>query len=136
MKMTASKYFAGLGVIFLLIAGIFTFWFWEGENFSDRAVAGTYITQLRGEKSTLVLKPDHSFQQELDTAGTVKRAEGTWYVFGEGHIELSKEFLILPGQAVSPSGAAYGDIVNRLGFVSIALDSDGDGPKFHKKLFR
>ena len=69
MKMTASKYFAGLGVIFLLITGIFTFWFWEGENFSDRAVAGTYTLQLRREKATLVLKPDHSFQQELDSGG-------------------------------------------------------------------
>jgi hypothetical protein len=136
MKMTASKYFAGLGVIFLLITAIFTFWFWEGENFSDRAVAGTYTLQLRGEKATLVLKPDHSFQQELDSAGTVKRAEGGWSVFGEGHIELSKEFLILPGQETSPSGAAYGVIVNRFGFVSIAMNPNGDGPRFHKNLFR
>jgi hypothetical protein len=136
MKITVPKFFTGLGVIFVLITAIFTFWFWEAGNFSGRAVSGTYVIQLHGEKETLILRADHSFQQELDSGGTGKRAEGGWSVSGEGHIEFSPGFLSLAGEEVSPSGAAYGVIVNRFGFVSIALNPDGDGPRFHKKLFR
>lgn len=137
--MTVRTFLMLLAMSLLLIAAIFTFWFWEGENFSESAVSGTYTVRIDGEKSTLILRPDHSFQQQLDSGGTVKRAEGTWSVFGEGHIEFSPEFLILTGEEISPSGAggaAYGVIVNRFGFVSIALNRDGDGPKFHKKWFR
>ena len=136
MKMTVRTFLMLLAMIFLLMAGIFTFWFWEGENFGEGAVSGTYTVRSDGEKSTLILRADHSFQQELDSGGTVKRAEGTWSVSGEGHIEFSPGFLSIAGEGVSPSGAAYGVIVNRFGFVSIALNPDGDGPKFHKEWFR
>ncbi len=133
MKMTVG---AWLGVSFLLLVGIGVFWYWEGENFSAGAVSGTYALQLRGGKVTLVLRPDHSFQQELDIAGTVRHGEGRWSVFGEGHIEFSGEFLKVSGAEVGPGGRTYGQIENWFGLVSITLAPNPDGPRFHKKFFR
>lgn len=66
----------------------------------------------------------------------MKRAEGKWHVFGEGGIAFSGEFLQVSGEVMGPGGKAYGQVRNSFGFVSIALNPDGDGPKFHKKLFR
>ena len=134
--MTVRTFLMLLAMIFLLMAGIFTFWFREGENFGEGAVSGTYTVRSDGEKSTLILRADHSFQQELDSGGTVKRAEGKWHVFGEGGIAFSGEFLQVSGEVMGPGGEAYGQIRNLFGFVSIALNPDGDGPRFHKKLFR
>jgi len=77
-----------LVVLSLLVITIPGFWYWEGENFSDGAVCGTYALRLDGETSSLSLTRDHAFRQELDTAGTVRRAQGSWRVSGEGHILL------------------------------------------------
>jgi hypothetical protein len=133
MKLTAG---AWMGLIFLLPVMVAVFWFWQAENFSDRAVSGTYTQESNGETWTLILKPDHRFQQELDKAGTVRRAEGSWRVSGEGHIAFSSEFLIVSGEELSPAGQAYGQIENCFGIVSITLAPNPDGPKFHKKVFR
>jgi hypothetical protein len=133
MKMTVA---AWTGLAFLLTVVVGTLWYREGENFSDGAVSGTYIHHLNGETSTLVLKPDRSFQQELDVAGTVRRAEGSWRVSGEGHIAFSGAFLKVSGQEMSPAGQAYGQIENWFGVVSITLAPNPDGPRFRKKLFR
>ena len=37
-----------LGIAFLLTGIVAVFWYWEGENFSDRAVSGTYTFRLNG----------------------------------------------------------------------------------------
>jgi hypothetical protein len=133
MKMSGA---AWVGVVLLLTLTLGLFWYWEGENFSDGAVSGTYTFQLNGEKSILVLTPDHRFQQELDGPGAVRRAEGSWRVSGEGHIAFSSEFLKVSGEEMSPAGQAYGQIENWFGIVSITLAPNPDGPRFHKKLFR
>jgi hypothetical protein len=125
-----------VGVVLLLTVTLALFWYWEGENFNDRAVSGTYTFRLNGETSTLVLRPDHSFHQELDSAGTVRRAEGSWHVFGEGGIAFSKEFLKVPGEEMGASGRPYGQIENWFGIVSITLAPNPNGPRFHKKFFR
>jgi hypothetical protein len=133
MKMSVGGW---VGVVLLLTLTLGLFWYWEGENFSDRAVSGTYTFRLNGEGSTLVLRPDHSFQQELDSAGTVRRAVGSWHVFGEGGIAFSEEFLKVPGKEMGASGRPYGQIENWFGIVSITLAPNPNGPRFHKKLFR
>ena len=133
MRMTVL---AWLGVIFLFTIVIGVFWYWEGENFSVGTVSGTYDLKLSGEASTLVLRPDHSFQQELDSAGIVRRVEGSWRLSGEGHIAFSREFLQLSGEEMSPAGQAYGQIENWFGLVSITLAPNPNGPRFHKRLFR
>ncbi len=69
-----------------------------------------------GETSILVLKPDHSFQQELSEQGEVKRATGTWHRMGEGGIGFSKEFLAVSGQEADADGSAYADIHKDSGF--------------------
>lgn len=71
-----------LVVIFLLVISIPIFWYWEGENFSDGAVCRTYALSLDGETSSLILTRDHLVRQQLDSAGTVKRAEGSWRGLG------------------------------------------------------
>jgi len=133
MRMTVL---AWLGVIFLFTIVIGVFWYWEGENFSVGTVSGTYDLKLSEEASTLVLRPDHSFQQELDSAGIVRRVEGSWRISGEGHIAFSREFLQLSGEEMSPAGQAYGQIENWFGLVSITLAPNPNGPRFHKRLFR
>ncbi len=128
---------ARVGVVLLLIVTLGLFWYWEGENFSDGAVCGTYTLRQNGEAVTLVLAPDYRFQQELETAGTVRRAEGSWHVFGEGGIGFSEEFLKVAGEKMGPSGRPYGQIRNWFGIVSITLAPNPDGgPRLHKKLFR
>jgi len=133
MKVTGGAWVA---VILLLTVVLCLFWYWEGENFSDGAVCGTYTLRQNGEVVTLVLTPDHRFQQELDGPGAVRRAEGSWRVSGEGHIAFSSEFLKVSGEEMSPAGQAYGQIENWFGIVSITLAPNPDGPRFHKKLFR
>ena len=127
---------ARAAVILLLTVTLGLFWYGEGENFSDGAVCGKYTFQQNGEAVTLVLTPDHRFHQELESAGTVRRADGNWRVSGEGHIAFSSEFLKVRGEEMSPAGQAYGQIENWFGIVSITLAPNPDGPKFDKKLFR
>jgi hypothetical protein len=133
MKMSGA---AWVGIVLLLTVTLGLFWYWEGENFSDGAASGTYTFQLNGEKSTLVLTPDHRFPHELKSAGTVRRTGGSWHVFGEGGIGFSEEFLKVTGEEMGPSGRPYGQIENWFGIVSITLAPNPDGPRFHKKLFR
>jgi|SRR3954471_6835462 len=133
MKLPAAVW---MGTALLLVAMVGVLWFWEAENFSDRAISGTYTHELNGSMWTLILKPDHRFQQQLNIAGTVRRAEGTWRVSGEGHIAFSSEFLTVSGEELSPTGQAYGQIENWFGIVSITLAPNPDGPKFYKKLLR
>jgi hypothetical protein len=53
--------------------------------------------QRGDETSTLVLRPDHRFQQEISRAGKVERVQGSWRRIGEGGIVFSKEFLRVAG---------------------------------------
>lgn len=125
-----------VGSAVLLLVMIFVFWYWEGENFSDGAVAGTYTIRSHSDVMVLVLTTDHTFRQQLKSAGTVSRAAGTWSVSGEGHIAFSREFLAVPGEELSSAGQAYGQIQNWFGFVSITLEPTPDGPKLIRNVLR
>jgi hypothetical protein len=97
-------------------------WYSVASDYGDGVVSGTYRLAQNGETSTLVLKPDHTFQQELSEHGKVKRATGTWRRIGEGGITFSKEFLTVSGEEPSPDGTAYADIRKDFGFlVSLSL---------------
>jgi hypothetical protein len=122
-------------VVFVIFISIWVFWFRQANNFSDSAVSGTYVLQGNRDTSTLVLRTDHIFVQELNSAGSSKHAEGTWKTSSEGHIEFSKEFLKLSGQQLNPAGQAYGQIDNQFGLLSLTLAPNPDGPRFHKRLF-
>jgi hypothetical protein len=126
-----------IGVILLLVFLIYVFWYVEAGNFSDSNVPGTYVLQQNRERSTLILRADHSFQQQLDVEGRVSHASGSWDLFpadSQSHIEFSKEFLKLSGQELAPDGTAYGQLENMFGLLSITL-APNDGPTFRKKWF-
>jgi len=89
----------------------FGLWFAVASDYSDGVASGTYHLAQNGETSALILRPDHSFQQELDHAGTVQHAEGTWrHVSSFGGLAFSKEFLVVRGQELGANGLAYGDL--------------------------
>ncbi len=126
-----------VGGVLLMAVVVGVAWYSVAANYSYGAVSGTYSLRHDGEESTLVLKRDRSFQQELKHDGRVERSQGTWRRIGEGGVVLSKEFLKLPGQVTRADGQADGEVRKNLGlFISIALAPDPGGPVFHKKLLR
>jgi hypothetical protein len=129
--------FARLALGILLSIILFWVWYSVAADYVYSAVAGTYTLQQSGETSTLVLRPDRSFLQEVTRAGRVERAQGSWRRIGEGGIVFSKEFLKMAGQEVRPDGEADGEVKKRcLGLLfSINLNPDPGGPTFRKKLF-
>jgi hypothetical protein len=102
--------------IFIAIA-IFFLWYSAAADYGYRAVSGTYTFTSNEERSTLVLKSDRSFQQELSRHGKVERATGTWRRIGESGVAFSKEFLIVAGQEPGADGTAYGKFHKRFGFL-------------------
>jgi hypothetical protein len=105
----------------LVVVVFFVLWF-NISDYSDRVANGTYHFAQDGQTSVLVLKPDHSFQQELREHGEVRRATGSWHRVGEGGIEFSKEFLAVAGQEPHADGSASADMHKDFGFfVSLNL---------------
>jgi hypothetical protein len=101
----------------------FVLWYSVAADYGNGVTSGTYHLSQNGETSTLVLKPDHTFQQELSKLGKVEHATGTWRRFGEGAVAFSKEFLTVSGQELSQDGTPYGEIHKRFGFlVSLTLN--------------
>lgn len=115
----------GVCILWLGLSWVcFGVWFYFASDFSDQVVAGTYHLAQNGETSTLVLRTDHSFQQNLLHAGVQRNAQGTWRLSGEGHIAFSKEFLVLSGQELGADGTPYGEIHKQLRFlVSLSLST-------------
>jgi len=113
---------ARVGGLSVLLVLCFVLWYAVVSDYGDSVTSGTYHLAQNGETSTLVLKPDHSFQQELNKFGRVERATGTWRRIGEGGVAFSKEFLTVSGQELDPDGTAFGDVNKDFGFlVSIKL---------------
>jgi hypothetical protein len=59
-----------------IVSLIVVFWSWYSvaADYSYGAVSGVYTFAHEGEFSTLILKPDHSFQQEFTYLGKVEHA--------------------------------------------------------------
>ena len=121
------------------IVAMFIIWEWYSvaADYDYDALSGTYTFSASGETSTLILRKDRTFQQELTHAGKVDHAEGRWHRSGEGGIEFTKEFLKVSGQEVTPDGEADGEVKKRfLGlFPSIRFNPRPGGPRFYKKAF-
>jgi hypothetical protein len=103
--------------ILLTLAVCFVVWYSVASDYGDGVASGTYNLAENGETSTLVLKTDHSFQQELSERGEVKHASGTWHRVGEGGITFSRDFLPVSGQELGPDGTAFADMHKNLGFL-------------------
>ena len=126
------------GWIFLSFA-VFWIWYMVAADYSYGAIAGTYVYRADGEESTLALKKDQSFQQELIRQGKVERTQGSWRRIGEGGVVFSKEFLPVGDVQAASDGSTYGEV--RKSFLelipSIFLQTDGEhGPGFYRKWFR
>jgi hypothetical protein len=102
-----------LSVVGVVIVGwlCFALWFAVASDYSDGVASGTYHLAQNGETSALVIRPDHSFQQELNRSGNIQHAEGTWrHVSSFGGLAFSREFLVVRGQELGADGSAYGDL--------------------------
>jgi hypothetical protein len=99
----------------------FGIWFVVATDYGDNAVSGTYDLAQNGEKSTLIVKPDHTFQQQLARSGKVSRATGTWRTVGEGGIAFSTEFIVVAGQELGANRTAYGEFHRTLGLLPMYL---------------
>jgi len=97
-------------------------WATAAMNYDDSVAVGKYGFSGGGESSTLVLKPDHTFQQAVRLGNLDQHSEGTWRRVGEGGISFSKEFLVIPGDEAEPDGTTFSDIHKTLGlFVSLRI---------------
>jgi hypothetical protein len=105
----------------LLVAGLFVgylcfvIWFVFASDYSDRVVVGEYHVNKRLEQSMLILRPNHTFAQEITRNGRTQRAQGTWRLFGQAGIAFSKDFLGVSGQDFSSDGTAYGAVRKAFG---------------------
>lgn len=109
-------------LIVVLLLGFCLLWYIIDSDYSDAVASGTYHLAQGDERSTLVLKSDHTFQQELRHSGKERHAVGTWRRVGEGGIAFSKEFLVVTGQEPGADGTPYGEIHKDFGLlVSITL---------------
>jgi hypothetical protein len=110
-------------------------WYIVAADYSYGAIAGKYVMRTPGETSTLILRANQTFEQELSRDGKIQRSNGTWRRVGEGGVVFSKEFLTVEGQERRPDGQADGQIRERLGLLpSITFEPQPGGPRFVRKI--
>jgi hypothetical protein len=110
------------GSLVVLAVG-FALWYMIASDYGDGVASGTYHFAENGETSTLVLKPDHTFQQELSVRGESRSAIGTWRRNGQSGIAFSREILLVPGQEPGADGIAYAHIHKDFGFFVTLIPS-------------
>ena len=113
----ALKLIVRAAVSVLLLTGIGICWFVASSDYSDAAASGTYRLAHNGVRSTLVLRPDHSFRQQVSDSSGIRRADGTWRRVGEGGIAFSRDFLTFPGEQRGEDGTAYSDMQRKFGIL-------------------
>ena len=112
----------------MVIGGIFVAlicllaWVVAATDYGDSVATGTYTFERNGESSTLVLNPNHTFQQTRRRGNDEQQAKGTWRNVGEGGLSFSKEFLIVEGDEPEPDGTTFCDMHKKFGlFASLRL---------------
>ena len=123
----------------LLLGALAVFWFgyiWIAD-YGDRVASGTYEALADGQKTTLVLRPDHTFHQTRVNSGVLVQGDGTWRRIGEGGLVFSGAVLALPHQRLMPNGDAYATLYKTAGIWPpfISLDSTTAAPIYRKSLF-
>ena len=78
-----------LGWVVILGLLIAVVWYVIASDYSYDGITGTYVQRSTTEDSTLILKNDQHFEQEVTHDGVTQRAHGTWRRLGEGRIVLS-----------------------------------------------
>jgi hypothetical protein len=109
-------------LIVVALAAIGLLWLIRAMDYGDDVLPGAYLLVQGNRVCRLVLKPDHTFHQEIQAASEVTKADGVWSHQGEGHVWFSKEFLVMPGEERGASGAAFAEIRKRFGiFVRLEM---------------
>jgi hypothetical protein len=127
-----------IGWVFLA-AAVFSVWYWFAADYSYGAVSGAYVYRSDDVTSTLVLKADRSFLQEVRLQGKVQRTQGSWTRVGEGGIDFSHEFLAVGGIYPESDGFTHGEVQKSfLDLIpSVVLGADREhGPRFHRQFVR
>src|ERR1039458_1820922 len=103
----SAKLAGGTFLAILLFLG----WYYVAANYDYGALAGTYSFHGDDVSSTLLLRSDRSFHQEVLERGQRKVADGSWRRIGEGGVNFSKEFLRIPGAKTFTEefGESYGN---------------------------
>jgi hypothetical protein len=84
--------------------------------------------------ATLILKPDHTFEQVIHTASVTKQAKGRWSVGQNGDIVFSKDFLKASGESLrSDESASAWDPKGSNLQIEIAMTSKSGVPRFSKR---
>lgn len=97
-------------------------WGLAAFNYGDDVAVGTYRFAQANVTCKLILDPKHTFVQELESAGSTARAEGTWHRVGESGISFSNAFLPVSGVMIEPDGTTSAEMHKALGiFVTLHL---------------
>jgi hypothetical protein len=126
-----------LGWVVILGLLIAVVWYVIASDYSYDGITGTYVQRSTTEDSTLILKNDQHFEQEVTHDGVTQRAHGTWRRLGEGRIVLSPEFITLPSVKRRSDGEVDGEVIKTFGlFPQIVLDAQPGGPIFRRHFLR
>lgn len=106
----------------IAVFACFVTWFVLASDYGDHVYIGEYHLFNRLERSRLVLRPNHTFFQELIRDSSKQTAEGTWRSSGLGGIAFSKELLVVSGQDLAGDGTAYGDIKKAFGIIPMSIE--------------
>jgi hypothetical protein len=109
-------------------------WYGRVDPFPSSNVAGTYAGDEPGASATLILRPDHTFEQTIHTASITSQAKGSWSVGQNGDIIFSKDFLKASGVSLSSreTASAWDPKGSNLQ-IQIAMTSRSGAPTFLKK---
>lgn len=84
---------------------------------SEKTLAGTYDLSGSADTSTLILHPDHTFEQRITRGQSGQSAHGAWQSLGRQHIEFSREFLPVSGEEPDVNGQTVGEFSRPLGIL-------------------
>lgn len=135
--MKALAITAKVAALFLGVIAILWFGYMWLADYGDGVASGTYEALADGQRTTLVLKPDHTFHQTKASSDGPEQGDGTWRRIGEGGLVFSGTILALPHQRVMSNGEAYGTLNKTAGIWPpfISLDSTTTAPIYRKSLF-
>jgi hypothetical protein len=90
-----------------------------------RDIPGKYMLKAEWGESTLILRPDHTMEQQVYPAsGASRHISGTWQ-FANSVVTLTPCLEVrLKAEGVPADGCASGVTITALGKVEISMDSD------------
>jgi hypothetical protein len=84
----------------LMLRQYHVLWYGRVGPSPTNAVSGTYAGDEPGVSATLILSPDHTFEQVIHSLGITKQAKGSWSVGQNSDIIFSKDFLKASGETL------------------------------------